>query len=56
MKYKELIAYLAAKEGLKKQISIAQIKELVGLLSELLYEEPSIALELVRVGKRRKKK
>lgn len=56
MKYLELIDYLAKKEGLKKQISIAQIKEIIGQLSELIVEEPSIILELARVGKRRKYK
>jgi hypothetical protein len=54
MKYLELISYLAKKEGLKKQVTIAQIKEVVGELCELLVEEPSIVVELCRVGKRRK--
>jgi hypothetical protein len=56
MNANEIAKYLAQKEGLKKETNIAQIKEILGHLCELVYRQPSIILELVRVGKNRCKK
>jgi len=39
MKIKKLALKLCKIEGLKKQVNIAQMSEIVGALSDILYEE-----------------
>lgn len=39
MTIKQLAKELAKREGLKKQVDIAQIQELLGHLSDILFEE-----------------
>lgn len=62
MRVRELIKELCKREGLKRQSDIAQVGELVGHLSDIVYEDgidllPSSLMHyLYRNGKRRAKK
>lgn len=54
MKPKELIRKLCKLEGLKDQVSIAQMSEIVGHISDLVYKgEDDVVCALIVNGKRR---
>ena len=52
----DLAKQVTLKEGKKKSISIAQVKEVIGLISEAIHEKPEIIAELIKLGAKRKKK
>ena len=56
MKIKEIVAALAALEGKKHQVSVGNVREIIGLLSDLAYASPLIGLSLYDNGKRRTKR
>ena len=71
MTINKLVQELAKREGLKKQVDIAQMKEIVGHLSDMVYAElydlnspfvsmindmPTITSALYRNGEKRAKK
>lgn len=54
MKPKDLIRKLCKLEGLKDQVSIAQMSEIVGHISDLVYKgEDDVVCALIVNGKRR---
>jgi hypothetical protein len=56
MKIKELVSELAKEEGKKHQASVGDVRELVGLLSDLMYRHPrpeELAGNLYANGRRR---
>lgn len=61
MNMNQLAKEICKKEGKKKQINIAQVKEILGCLSDILLDRfiedgMQIYLELVKTGVRRSKK
>lgn len=63
MTIKKLIKELCKREGLKKQVDIAQVTEIVGHLAEIVFEECEVSPgsikvleELVMLGQKRAKK
>ena len=61
MKIKELVSHIAEQEGKLKEVSVGNIREIVGIVSDLLFSElfngGSEALkELYKNGSRRAKK
>lgn len=56
MTIKKLILELTKLEGKKKQITIAQMSEIVGLLAELVFKSPKLLERLYQHGARRVKK
>lgn len=63
MTIKEVVELIAKKEGKKSQVTIQNIREIVGILSDVLAEEDSYVMEdrahtyasLVKNGNRRMK-
>jgi hypothetical protein len=51
-----LAKMVAEKEGLKKSLSIAQIKEVLGCLCDEIWWDPQIIEALIASGRRRAKK
>lgn len=56
MKIKDIALHLAKKESLKKQINIAQIKEVLGHLAELISSDADALLNVIAYGNKRTKK
>lgn len=57
MTYKELIKKLCEAEGLKNQVSVGDMREIVSILSDEMQKDMlGITSLLVRNGKNRKKK
>lgn len=56
MTVKELVSKLAKLEGKRHQASVGDIRELVGLISDELFKDPSLAELLIKNGKKRPKK
>lgn len=56
MKLNEIYKQVAKLEGKKKQVSIAQIREIIGIISDLMLKHPKIISTLYRLGERRSKK
>jgi len=56
MNITDIAREIARREGKKKQVNIAQIKEILGILSDLVYEEPGlVVLALTKNGARRER-
>jgi len=55
MKLNELASLVAKKEGKKKQVLIGDIREVIGIFSELIVQDPSVLELLIKNGKRRLK-
>jgi hypothetical protein len=53
MDLKEIVKHLHKAEGKKSKVSIANIREVVALISDLLWKHPEAALTLGLAGKRR---
>jgi hypothetical protein len=49
-KEEELIRLLAAREGKKKKLDIAQIREVFGIMCDLYYEDPWVSRILWKRG------
>lgn len=56
MTLKELASKIAKIEGKKKQVSIGNVREAIGIFSDLMAEDASIADMLIKNGLRRLKK
>ncbi len=60
MTLKELATLIAQKEGKKSQVRIGDVREILGIMSDLVSLSPQVALDtlnaLVSNGKRRAKK
>lgn len=56
MTVSKLASLIAAKEGKKKSINIAQISEVVGIMADLCFKSPAVILCLLAHGKRRKER
>jgi len=56
MTIKELVKHIATFEGKKHEASVSDIREIVGILSDLAFVSPSIGLSLYDNGNRRAKK
>jgi len=59
MNLKQLVSHIAAKEGLKKQVSVGNIREIVGIVSDLLWDDYKCLTTydlLLGNGRRRSKK
>lgn len=53
---KEIVAHIAKLEGKKSEVSIGNLREVVGIISDLISRDPDALLALVNNGKRRAKK
>jgi hypothetical protein len=60
MNIKELVSHIAEQEGKKHEASVGDVREIVGILSDLFYSEDefdnSLYSELYKNGKRRANK
>ena len=56
MNIKQIVEELCKREGKKRQVNIAQMKEVVGYISEILAENQKALDSLVRLGNKRNKK
>lgn len=61
MTIKEIVAEIAQREGKKREVSVGDIREIVGVISDLLYLDESVGSGdyldiLIRNGKRRSKR
>ncbi len=63
MNIKKLVSIIAQKEGKKSQVKVGDIREIVGILSDMLFKELNednfsvdTLLALIKNGKRRSKK
>jgi len=61
MKIKELVSHIAKQEGKKHEASIGDVREIIGILSDIFcYESYVLSIqtynELVKNGRRREKK
>lgn len=55
MTMNELAIHLTVNEGKKKSVSVAQVKELIGLLADHVYQNPGTLEDLLALGRRRAK-
>ena len=67
MRFKQLVKEICAREGLKKQVDVAQVSELLGHLADIAYEDyvncerlminaDSVYNDLFLIGLKRSKK
>lgn len=56
MTMKELTSYIALSEGKKKSVQIGDVREVLAILSDMLYEDPRIVSTLFMNGQSRAKK
>ena len=56
LSFMELSREVAAREGLKKPISIAQIKEVLSILSVLMANDPEVIACLLNNGLKKERK
>jgi hypothetical protein len=56
MNLNQLAILISKKEGLKKQVNIAQIKEIIKVIGQIIRENPFIVLSFIKVAKPSKKK
>jgi hypothetical protein len=56
MKIREVAIELTRREAKLKQVNIAQMSEIVAVLSDLVYSQPEVIAALILNGKRRRKK
>lgn len=50
MKIKQLVSHIAKFEGKKHEASVGDIKEIVGIISDLIYIESSLNLYLLYIA------
>ena len=50
----DIARLIAAREGKKKSVNIAQIKEILGIMCDIVFEQPTAILRMVECGERRK--
>jgi len=55
MKIKEIVLRITKAEALKKQVSIGNVREIVSIVSDMLYENCEVDDALFNNGKRRAK-
>jgi len=53
MKIKDLTLQVAKKESLKKQVSIAQIKEVIAIVAGFVANDADTLLEFIKYGKKK---
>lgn len=53
MNMNKVAAEIAKREGKKKSLSIAQIKEVLGIVSDMCFENTAFVRELICLGWRR---
>jgi len=53
MKLKHLASLVCLREGKKRQISIGNAREVIAIISDLVYEKPHVMLALLTNGERR---
>lgn len=53
MNLNTLAKEVTLREGKKKSISIAQVKEVIGIIAELVYVNEDLHCKLERLGKKR---
>lgn len=56
MNLNKLAVLISKKERLKKQVNIAQIKEIIKVIGQIIRENPFIVLSFIKVAKPTKKK
>jgi hypothetical protein len=56
MTFANLASKVAFSEGRKSQTSIGDIREILSILSDLLYSDPEVLLCLLENGKRKRRK
>ena len=56
MNLKELYKVIAKREGKKSEVSIGNIREIVGIIADILVKHPKTVSTLYRLGQRRAKK
>ena len=56
MKIKEIVTTIADLEGKKDNDSIGNIREIVAIISDMIFANPEILKSLLKNGKRRAKK
>lgn len=56
MKISEMVSYLAKKEAGKSEVKVADIREIVGIISDLVHQNPDVMASLLANGKKRSKK
>lgn len=56
MKLSEFASTIAQREGKKSQVSIGNIREIVGIVADLMYESPNLQDLLLKLGQRRAKR
>jgi len=53
---KQLTSYTVKKEGKKSQVKIGDVKEMLGILSDILYDDFSVSVILYKNGFNRSKR
>lgn len=56
MTMKELTSFIALSEGKKKAVQVGDVREVLAILSDMLYEDPRIVSTLFMNGQNRAKK
>lgn len=56
MKIAEIVKLLVQKEAGKSEVKIADVREIVGIISDLVYADAEAVSSLIANGKRRSKK
>jgi hypothetical protein len=56
MTLKEITKHIASHEAKLKQVSIGNIREMLGILSDMAYDYPEVVTTLILNGKKRLKK
>lgn len=56
MNMNELARKIAKKETGKKEVSIAQIKEIMGIIADEILEDSTLAMKFFKLGERRLKR
>lgn len=56
MKIKELVSIIASIEGKRVEVPVGNIREIVSILSDMVYKDNEVYLLLLNNGKKRSKK
>lgn len=56
MKLKELTKAVAEAEGLKEEVSVGNVREIIAILSDLVFTDSSVITTLIENGARRAKR
>ena len=56
MTYANLVSKVAMLEGKKSQVTVGDIREIMSILSDMLYSDPDVLLVLLANGKKRSTK